>query len=85
MDFEVKEKTKMNVSIYGKQFVLHKPAMGQIAGFQEKLKDAGEEGSFELMTNFMVGLGLDKETINEMEVEHFTDLVQFVSTSAKKN
>ncbi len=81
--FEIKEKTKLKLSIYGSEYEISKPTYGQTSALQEKLKGEGDKESMSLMKNFVSSLGLPEEVINEMELDHFLALIEHIS--GKKN
>jgi hypothetical protein len=82
--FEIKEKSKLKVSIYGREFELAKPTYGQSQNLQVRLKDEGQEKSMQIMKEFVIGLGLPEDCINEMELDHFLQLIEHIS-GVKKN
>jgi hypothetical protein len=84
-DFEVKQKTKIKISIYDQEFSLSKPTVGQaesLASFAD-LKDNSE--ALKRTIEFMELMGLPKDISESMELEHFTALVEFVVSKVKKN
>lgn len=82
--FEIKEKSKVKVKIYGHEYELTKPTYGQSQRLQESLKDQGSEKSMVIMREFVQGLGLPSECIDDMELDHFLELIEFIS-GVKKN
>lgn len=82
--FEIKEKSKVKVSIYGQEYEISKPTYGQSQKLQESLKDQGNEKSMKIMKDFVTSLGLPEECIDGMELEHFLQLIEFIS-GVKKN
>lgn len=84
-DFEVKQKTKIKVSIYDQEFELCKPTVGQaehLASFSEVSDD---KKALAKTIEFMELMGLPKDISEKMELEHFTALVEFVVSKVKKN
>lgn len=82
--FEIKEKSKVKVNIYGHEYELTKPTYGQSQRLQNELKDAGSDKAMQVMKEFMIGLGLSEECIDGMELDHFLQLIEFIS-GVKKN
>lgn len=82
--FEIKEKTKLKLSIYGQEYEISKPTYGQTSLLQEKLKGDGEKNSMSVMKEFVSELGLPTEVIDAMELDHFLALVEHISGSKKK-
>jgi hypothetical protein len=84
-DLEFKQKTQINISVYGATHSLHKPTVSEIEDFGLKaLKNKKDEESMELMKGFVSSLGLPREVIDGMEFEHFKQLCDFL-TGSKKN
>lgn len=80
MSFEVK-KSEIKVKIYEKEYNLTKPKVRQVREMQEKLK---ADDKVQAMVDFMALLGLPKEVSEEMEIEHLTMLLDYLSDSKKK-
>ncbi|MCA9313678.1 hypothetical protein KDA08_05210 [Candidatus Saccharibacteria bacterium] len=79
--FEIKQKTKVDVKIYGQQFELKKPTVKQIELLQEhtSLDGKSESEQFRSVCEFLDILGLPKEFSKEMEIGHLLQLVTYVS------
>jgi hypothetical protein len=79
--FEVKQKTKIKVSLYGKDYELHKPTVNEA-----KLLAEAKSGVSTLddAKTFMATLGLPMEVSGEMEVEHFNLLLEVILDFNKK-
>ena len=82
--FEIKEKSKLKVSIYGSEYEISKPTYGQSQHLQGRLKDEGQEKSMVIMKEFVMSLGLPEECIDGMELDHFLQLIEHIS-GVKKN
>ncbi len=82
--FEIKEKSKVKVNIYGHEYELTKPTYGQSQRLQARLKDEGQEKSFDIMKEFIISLGLPEACIDNLELDHFFQLVDHIS-GVKKN
>lgn len=88
--FEIKQKTKVKVKIYGKEFELSKPTVSQIESLQMY---SGMEGStqseiFEKICGFLDILGLPKDFTKDMEIDHMMELINYLSGElnfSKKN
>lgn len=88
--FEIKQKTKVKVKIYGQDFELHKPTVGQVESLQKlNMNESSDQAKvFEKICDFLNVLGLPKEFSQDMEIEHLTQLVNFLSGAfefSKKN
>lgn len=82
--FEIKEKTKLKLSIYGVEYEISKPTYGQTAELQDKLKNEGEKSSMLIMKQFVVDLGLPEKSVDDLELDHFLALVEHISGTKKK-
>lgn len=82
--FEIKEKSKLKVSIYGSEYELSKPTYGQTIQLQKELDEGGESKSMHLMRSFVIGLGLPEAVIDSLELDHFLALVEHISGNKKK-
>lgn len=82
--FEIKEKSKLKVNIYGQEFEISKPTYGQSSNLQVRLKDEGAEKSMQIMKEFVMALGLPENVIDGMELDHFLQLIEHIS-GVKKN
>lgn len=78
MDLQLVKTKKVTVDIYGKSFELSKPTVAQANMMRKKMKGLEEGQDIDLMIDFMSMLGMPKEIIDSLEVEHFQTLVEFV-------
>lgn len=81
--FEIKERSKLKLSIYGSEYELSKPTYGQAIALQESIREGGESKSMLIMKEFLVSLGLKSEVIEQMELQHVLDLIEFISGKKK--
>lgn len=79
--FEVKQKTKIKVSIYGKEYELHKPTVDEARTLADSKSGVS---SLEDAKKFMQTLGLPLEVSGEMEVDHFNLLLEAILEFNKK-
>lgn len=79
--FEVKQKTKIKISIYGQEYALHKPTVDEA-----KVLSEAKSGNSTLddAKDFMATLGLPREVSGAMEVEHFNMLLNVILDLNKK-
>lgn len=83
MDFEIKERTKITAKIYGQEFPVTKPLVGQVEALQDELKKDGAN-PVKIMSEFGQKLGLPKDVIDKMEADHFMALMDFLTGQKKK-
>jgi len=81
-EFELK-RTKMSITVYGQKFEVKKPTVREIENFQSQLSSE-ETNDMETMTSFLVSLGFNADIIKDMEMDHFMDLLSYL-TGVKKN
>jgi alcohol dehydrogenase YqhD (iron-dependent ADH family) len=84
MELEFK-RTVYKINIYGKSYEMRRPTVREIIGFQTSVKDnSNHEESIERLTEFFVSLGLDKEVINDLEIDHMTQIAETIISANKK-
>lgn len=83
MDFEIKEKSKVKVKIYGQEYALTKPTLGQIELMQDEMESQDAKKSITMLKNFLDSLGFPKADLAKLEVQHITKLVEFLCDSKK--
>lgn len=76
MSFEIKKRPKVTVKVYGEVYELDRPTMKMADEF-EKAASEGKENFKKLMA-FIVALGLPKSVAEQMEVEDFTNLFNYM-------
>jgi hypothetical protein len=81
MSFVIQQKTKVKVSIYGKEFELQKPTVGQVEELQKysNVEEQTEQQKFESVCGFLEVLGLPRSFSMDMEVDHLVQLIEFLS------
>lgn len=84
-EFEIKQKTKIKVSIYGSEYDLVKPTVSQAKEMSKFADEKDQSKAIEATIDFMELMGLPKEVSSTMEIEHFTQLVEFIVGKVKKN
>lgn len=79
--FEIKQKTKVKVNIYGKEFSLSKPTVGQVESLQKLsgIEKKSESEQFELIMSYLDVLGLPVEFSKQMEIDHLIKLINHLS------
>lgn len=84
--FETKPRGQMAINIYGTDYMINKPSVGQIRKVQQASKTKDESGltHLDIMNRFMIDLGLPEDVLNDMELEDWGDLVDFVTGTKKK-
>lgn len=84
MSFEIKQKTLVRVKIYGEEFELRKPTVGQIEEIEEASSDAktSKKGSkiYEKILGLLDTLGLPRDFAKEMEIDHLNQLMEHLTS-----
>lgn len=83
MEIEFKERSRLKANIYGKIVELKKPTVGAVEQMQAELAAPGAK-SIDVMVKFATELGLSKEIVESMEVDHFTQLMETICGTKKK-
>lgn len=76
-------KSQIKVKIYGQEFTLSKPKFGEIKEMNQKMSLEGAD-QVAVMMEMMTKLGLPMEVASEMEVDHFSQLVEVLCDYKKK-
>jgi hypothetical protein len=85
MSFEVTLEP-IKVKIYGQEIDLSKPKFKHVKKFIEDQKSDEFKGKeFDLMKNFMIEIGLPKDLADEMAIDDFRALTEYVMGHTKKN
>lgn len=83
MEFKV-EKKSIRVKIGDQAYEVKVPSVMQQKSLQAKLADGGQEKSIDIMTDHLIALGLPAEVINELDVDSFLELYEFIHMPKKK-
>lgn len=83
----IPNRTSVEVELYGQKFIIKKPSVAKIEELQDKL-DGIDDKSGKLTLNtigrWLMDLGISKDILKEIELEHLFVLVQELS-GVKKN
>lgn len=83
MEFKV-EKKSIRVVVGEKSYNVSVPSVSKQKEIQNKIKEAGETGSLDIMCEHLVSLGLPSDVVNELDADTFLDLYEFIHTPKKK-
>lgn len=82
---EINEQAKLNLKLFGKEYVLVKPTKRQLRGIQGALKtEEGKEEALDYMEKLLVECGLPEEQASQLQVEHLSLIVEHL-IGTKKN
>lgn len=81
MTFEIKQKTKVKVTIYGQVFELKKPTVAQVEELQgiADLEKKSAKEQFSIICDMLEVLGMPKDFTSDMEIDHLIDLIKYLS------
>jgi Glu-tRNA(Gln) amidotransferase subunit E-like FAD-binding protein len=77
MDFVKSEPIK--VRIYGQEYLVKKPTFALTRDFTRKMKDKKEDEIYEVMCDYLNGLGIPKEVVEGMEADHVVGLFEYLT------
>lgn len=69
----------VKVLIYGQEYSLKKPSFALSRDLARKIKSEGEEKTYDVMCEYLNGLGLPKEVVEDMEAEHVLGLCEHLT------
>ena len=79
LSFDKKQRTKIKVNIYGDEYELRKPKVGEAEMFDAaEVESMTPREKFDRTKKMMADFGLPIEVANEMELEHYNELVGIV-------
>lgn len=85
MEFKSKSTSTIKVMIDDTTYELRKPKISEIVGYRKELKEGqGNEDSINSTIDWLVGLGLPKEIILELDQDVFLELVEYVAEASSK-
>lgn len=85
MDIEFTESAKIKARIYGQVVDLRRPTVGMIEAFEDqRAATESDKDKMVLMKKFMKDLGMPEDLSANMEIDHYTQLVEYVLAPKKK-
>lgn len=82
---EIQARTKIPAKIYGKEFQLTRPTVKEIELLQEETeKTLSDKDKTKVLCKWISNLGLPLDVIEEMELGHLLEVVEFVTGTKKK-
>ncbi len=85
MDLEFNESAKIKAKIYGSTVELSRPTVGMIEALEEQRSVMGnDKDKMVLMKSFLKTLGMPEDLTAKMEIEHYTQLIEFLMAPKKK-
>jgi hypothetical protein len=85
MLIDIPARSEIKAKIYGKDFILKKPTVGEIELLQEESdKITDNKGKSVLMRQWIAKLGLPEDFTKEMELDHLMQVVEHLTGTKKK-
>ena len=84
MKFEIKERTTLEIALFGTEFRITKPSAVELQTVQDRIGDAPSSEALGLWIKWFEDLGIARESLEKLELSQLLDLVSFV-TGSKKN
>ena len=78
------KRTEIEVDIYGTVVKLRRPLVKEADEIREKTKDLDDEKALNYYIDILEKWGLPKDISQEMEVDHFLDLIELLVPKKKK-
>lgn len=81
MSLEIKQKTKVKISIYGESFELRKPTVEQVEELEKFSTSEKDDKAkkFDSICGYLDMLGLPKDFSKKMEIDHLVQVIKYVS------
>lgn len=78
-------KTIYKINFYGSEYEMRKPTVRETVNFQKTLASLQSEDEKLLgLMDFFISLGLPKEIVESMQIDHIVELSEKLSASDKK-
>lgn len=83
MEFKV-EKKSIKVLVGDKSYDIKVPSVALQKDIQKKIREAGDVGSLDVMSEHLVNLGLPADVVNDLDADTFLDLYEYIHMPKKK-
>ena len=77
------ERSKRKIQVYGKTYDVTSPTVKQVLDFQKSMVDVGEGNEIDALCTVLSSLGIPKDVVGGMELDHITKLSEFFFGSKK--
>lgn len=81
------KRTKVEVSLDGKVYNLRLPTYRESIAYSKKIeasKGQGEDQKADLLIGYLADLGLPKDASESLELEHISQVLEFITGAKKK-
>lgn len=85
MEFKLPDRTKITVDIYGTKHVISKPTTGQMDIVYADFDKQGVEQRFQNSKSLLVSVGLKKDVVDSIEMDHMDLLIERLMGQEKKS
>lgn len=85
MDFEIAESATIKARIYGQSVELRRPTVGMIEAMEDQRAVLDKDkDKMALMKNFLSKLGMPEDLLGKLELDHYTQVIEFLLSPKKK-
>ena len=81
--FEIEKSQAEKVKIFGNEYEVRRPSVKQVKDLNLAVKTLDEADQFDRLVGFVSDLGIDRETLEELEIGQLESLVTHLSGSKK--
>lgn len=82
--FEVKRSEVLKVKIYDQEFSLKKPTVKMIQDYAIDIEKSEKGEQFARGKKLLTSMGLSDEICDGMEIDHLSELIEFLTSSMTK-
>ena len=83
-DFNIEKKDSLTVGLYGQTYRLSRPTVKQQIKFERKLANSNKDSELPVIIDYVKGLGMPEEVLDEMQADHFVKLLEYIGGKGKK-
>jgi hypothetical protein len=84
LDLVIPSKKTFKVKIYDVDYTIGKPTLGQMESFIDGLDNLNDLDKMKKSKSLVSSLGIPMEVLDQLEVEHFSMLMDFLTSAVKK-
>ncbi len=83
-EFNIEKKDTLSVGLYGETYRLSRPTVRQQIKFEKSLANSSKNAELPLIIDYVKGLGMPEEVLDEMQADHFVKLLEYIGGKGKK-
>lgn len=85
MELVIPEKKKAKITIYGTTYEVIKPTVSLMEEFSDGIDSVPDKEKFKRSKELVSKLGIPLDVLDGLEVDHFTMIMEFLTSQVKKN